>query len=129
MDFDARIQSIFDASDAGAIHFGEVIGQLFEAQIESYAVDYRSARIVCFRRDDRVVELHVPQQSVTIAENFDTDALKAAIKGAQEGRVKFPEFKALSQAAGCIGYSVWILGHHVTYFGRRGEVHTEPFPD
>ena len=39
----AVIQSTFEASNQGAIHFGQVIGQLVEAGVESYHVDYRSA--------------------------------------------------------------------------------------
>jgi hypothetical protein len=39
----------------------------------------------------------------------------------------YPEFKALTQAAGCIGYTVWIAGRHVVYLGRRGESHVERF--
>jgi hypothetical protein len=41
----------------------------------------------------------------------------------------YPEFKRLSEQAGCIGYIVWITGRHVTYFGRNGETHVERFPD
>jgi hypothetical protein len=44
-------------------------------------------------------------------------------------RVMYPEFKRLSQRAGCVGYVVWIAGRHVSYHGRRGEVHVERFPD
>ena len=40
----------------------------------------------------------------------------------------YPEFKVNSQRAGCIGYTVWIDGRHVTYAGRRGETHVERFP-
>jgi hypothetical protein len=43
--------------------------------------------------------------------------------------VMYPEFKKLSQQAGCVGYTVWIAGRHVTYVGRRGETHIERFPD
>lgn len=40
----------------------------------------------------------------------------------------YPEFKQLSQRAGCVGYTVWIEGRHVVYHGRRGETHVERFP-
>ena len=53
---------------------------------------------------------------------------RAAILGAQQGKVMYPEFKQLSQQAGCIGYTVWITGRHVTYYGRKGETHVERFP-
>ena len=41
----------------------------------------------------------------------------------------YPEFKKLSRQAGCIGYTVWIAGRHVSYYGRKGETHVERFPD
>jgi hypothetical protein len=49
--------------------------------------------------------------------------------GAHQGRVMVHAFKRLTQAAGCVGYMVWITGRHVTYLGRRGEVHAARFPD
>jgi len=58
--------------------------------------------------------------AVSLADAFDGAAVRAAILGAQQGRVMYPEFKLLSQQAGCTGYTVWIAGRHVTYFGRRG---------
>ncbi len=56
-------------------------------------------------------------------------AAQAAIRGAQRAEVVYPEFLELSRAAGCVGYMVWIAGRHVSYFGRKGEVHVERFPE
>ena len=38
------IQSTFDASNMGHMHFGEVIERLMSVQVEAYQVDYRSSR-------------------------------------------------------------------------------------
>lgn len=73
------------------------------------------------------VLLGAPSES--IADTFDAGAIRNAIAGAQQGRVMYPEFKQLSQRGGCVGYSVWIAGRHVAYYGRRGETHIERFPD
>jgi hypothetical protein len=40
-----------------------------------------------------------------------------------------PEFKKLSQRAGCVGYTVSIAGRHVTYRGQRCETQIERFPN
>ena len=56
---------------------------------------------------------------VDITMDFDAAALQAAIRDAQQGSVMYPQFKKLSRQAGCIGYTVWIAGHHVSYFGRQ----------
>ena len=125
----ALIQATFAASNNGTIHFGQVIGQLFSVGVEAYQVDYRAGRATYYLPSGDTVDLDFARPEQGIADTFSTDALRAAIRGAQQGTVMYPEFKLLSQQAGCIGYTVWIAGRHVSYFGRRGEVHIERFPD
>lgn len=125
----ATIQSTFDASNQGTIHFGQVIGQLVSAGVESYHVDYRSGRSTYYLPDGSTADFDFERPQEGIADAFDADAVRAAIVGAQQGRVMYPEFKTLSQRAGCVGYTVWIAGRHVVYLGRRGETHLERFPD
>ena len=125
----STIKSTFDASNLGSIHFGEVIGQLIEAGVESYHVDYRSGRSTYFLPDGNTVDFSFEHPQQGIADTFDGDAIRSIILEAQQGRVVYPEFKKLSQSAGCAAYTVWIAGRHVSYFGRRGETHIERFPD
>jgi uncharacterized protein YbcV (DUF1398 family) len=131
MDENARsvIQATLEASNQGQIHFGEVIRQLMSVQAESYHVDYRSGRTTCYLPDGSTFDFGFDLPKEPIAEAFDGDKVRAAILGAQQGRVLYPEFKLLSQRAGCTGYTVWIAGRHVTYVGRRGENHVERFPN
>lgn len=123
------IQATFDDSNHGRIHFGQLVGKLMHAQVESYHVDYRSGRTTCFLPQSETMDLRFELPKTIIAEAFDASALRSAIRGAQQGKVMYPEFKELSQQAGCVGYTVWITGRHVTYFGRQGETHIERFPD
>ena len=123
------IQATFDASNKGQIHFGDVIAQLMSVQVESYLVDYRSGRTTYYLTDGDTLDFAFEHPLEPIADAFDGEALRGAILGAQQGRVMYPEFKRLSQRAGCIGYTVWIAGRHVAYYGRRGETHVERFPD
>ncbi len=125
----AVIQATFEASSKGEIHFGEVIAQLMGVQVETYHVDYRSGRATYYLPDGATLDIGFEQPQEGIAEAFDGDAVRAAILGAQQGRVMYPEFKRLSQRAGCVGYTVWIAGRHVVYFGRRGETPIERFPN
>lgn len=125
----ATIQSTFEASNQGTIHFGQVIGQLVSAGVESYHVDYRSGRTTYYLLGGSTIDFSFERPQHDIADAFDGDAVRAAILGAQQGRVMYPEFKKLSQRAGCVAYTVWIAGRHVVYLGRRGETHTERFPD
>jgi uncharacterized protein YbcV (DUF1398 family) len=125
----ATIKSTFEASNLGTIHFGQVIGQLVGAGVESYHVDYRCGRTTYYLPDGSTADFSFERPQTGIADAFDGDAVRAAILGAQQGRVMYPEFKTLSQRAGCVAYTVWIAGRHVVYLGRRGETHVERFPD
>ncbi|MDO9134564.1 DUF1398 family protein [Hydrogenophaga sp.] len=123
------IQNTFDASNEGRIHFGQVVGQLLAVHVESYHVDYRAGRSTYYLPDGTTLDLPFPVADETMAGAFDAAAVRAAIQGEQQGQVMYPEFKRLSQRAGCIGYTVWLTGRHVSYHGRRGETHVERFPD
>ena len=125
----ASIENTFAASSHGSIHFGQVVGQLIQAGVESYHVDYRGRRATCYMPNGEVHAIDTGAPEPQIAAAFSPEGLIAAIRGAQAGAVKYPEFKRLSQAAGCASYTVWIAGRHVTYFGRKGETHIEKFPD
>lgn len=129
----SAIQATFDASSEGRIHFGEVIARLMAVHVESYHVDYRSGRATYYLPGGpaagATLDCAFELPELAVADAFDADALRSAIRAAQQGRVMYPEFKVLSQRAGCVGYTVWIMGRHVTYLGRRGETHVERFPD
>ncbi len=125
----AVIQSTFDSSNQGRIHFGQAISQLEAVHVEAYHVDYRAGRSTYYLPNDETMDLAFAPVGTAIASSFDGEAIRAAIRGAQQGTVMYPEFKRLSQNGGCVGYTVWIAGRQVTYFGRNGETHVERFPD
>lgn len=126
---EAVIRETLNASNERRIHFGQVIGNLVSAGLESYAVDYRTGRVTYYMPSGETLTLAQETAQVDIAAEFSGTGIKAAIVGAQRGEVMYPQFKQLSQAAGCIGYTVWLSGRHVTYYGRQGETHVEHFPD
>lgn len=122
------IEEWAEKSHAGSVSFGEVVGGLIQAGVESYYADYRRAATTYYLPDgsNHTIPLNIPPRAIPW--DFDQPALLDAIRGAQRGAVKYPEFLDLSIGAGCVGYIVWIAGKHVSYFGRRGEVHLERFP-
>lgn len=130
---DNTIQSVIHeaaiGSSEGRLHFGQIVNMLMQVGVEAYAVDYRVRRTTYYLPDDTTVAIDLNVPDVGIAKAFDVEAIRAAIRGSQQGVVKYPEFKRLSCVAGCIGYTVWIAGKHVTYFGRKGEMHIEHFPN
>lgn len=123
------IRTAATGSTEGQLHFGQVIGLLMQAGVESYVVDYRTDRATYYLPDDDTLSLDAGMPDVGIARGFDAQAVKDAIRGAQQGQVMYPEFKRLTRLAGCVGYTVWITGRFVSYYGRNGEALVERFPD
>lgn len=124
-----EIESCAHGAHEGTLNFGQVVGRLTAVSVESYHADYRRAEITYYlpTGDTHVVALPMPD--VAIPEAFEAAVVHEAIVGSQRGEVWYPEFLRRTQAAGCVGYVVWIAGRQVQYFGRRGEVHVERFPD
>ena len=122
------INAIAHASHRGAKSFGQQVGELMQLGVESYYADYRARSTTYYLPSGAAHSVPLPAPGVDIPPALDAAALQAAIRGAQTGVVHYPEFIQLSMAAGCVGYLVWISGKHVSYFGRKGEVHVEHFP-
>ena len=116
------------ASKDGTAHFPEIVAMLASVGVESYFADYRADVTTYYLPDGTTHAVALPPPDVAIADAFDAAGVLEAIRGAQAGRVMYPEFLRLSRAAGCVGYVTWIAGRHVSYFGRRGETHVERFP-
>jgi uncharacterized protein YbcV (DUF1398 family) len=122
------IEQCAQSSKDGTAHFPDIVAALAEAGVESYFADYRADATTYYLPDGQTHAVALAPPDVPIAAAFDATALQQAIRGAQAGRVTYPEFLGLSRAAGCVGYVTWIAGRHVSYFGRRGETHVEHFP-
>ena len=116
------------SSKDGTAHFPDIVAALAGVGVESYFADYRADLTTYYLPDGSTHAVALAPPGVAIADAFDAAAVQQAIRGAQAGRVMYPEFLRLSRAAGCVGYVAWIAGRHVTYFGRRGETHVERFP-
>jgi hypothetical protein len=67
------IEATFNASNQGTIHFGQVIGQLVGAGVESYHVDYRSGRTTYYLPDGSTADFNYELPQNGIAEAFDSD--------------------------------------------------------
>jgi uncharacterized protein YbcV (DUF1398 family) len=84
-------------SSEGRLHFGQVIGLLMQADVESYAADYRTRLTTYYLSDGDTLSLELAMPDVDIAQDFDTAAVQAAIREALQGAVMYPEFKKLSR--------------------------------
>lgn len=121
------IQDTFEASHEGRILFVEVVARLTEAGVESYRVDHRTRWATYYLPDGETLELPIGKPDEVIVDAFDACAIVSAIRKAQQGLVKYPEFLRLTHLAGCVAHTVWLTSRQVTYYGRNGEVHVERF--
>lgn len=122
------IEQCAHESQSGLLSFAQALGRLIEVGVESYFADYRNHSTTYYLSNNEVYTIPMDIPIVEIQSEFQKEGLVSAIRGAQSNTIKYPEFVKLTISAGCMGYIVWITGRHVSYFGRRGEVHVEHFP-
>lgn len=115
-------------SHEGTIDFGSVVVKLTAAGVESYHADYRRGETTYYTAAGASHVITTAPDETPIADAFVAADVQAAVRGAQRGEVRYPEFVRRTRAAGCVGYVVWLAGRQVQYFGRRGEIHVEHMP-
>jgi uncharacterized protein YbcV (DUF1398 family) len=110
--------------------FPQTVGALMQQGFESYSVDYRRAKAIYYRPDGDSVELATHRFDLLVAEAFNTTAIQAAIREAQQlaPGYTYEGFCRKVMNAGCAGYIVSFSGRRAVYFGRTAETHVEPFP-
>jgi uncharacterized protein YbcV (DUF1398 family) len=114
---------------SGTITFPQVVGKLLAEGIESYHVDL-------VRSENRYYmpsgETHVEKVSFdhSQAESvFSSLGVQSAIKAIQNNEINYVQFVNQVLHSGCVYYIAYLSGRQVVYFGRRGEMHIERFPD
>lgn len=124
----ALIEQTAQAAAAGFIPFPTVVGNLVAAGVEYYHIDYVRHLQTCYSGSEEVhvapLDFNVP----TVAEDFNTAALVAAIRDSQLRGQGFPDFSVRAAQAGVQGYTAFLRGQRVVYQGRQGDQHTEWFP-
>lgn len=112
------------------MNFPQIVDTLMQAGFESYSIDYRRAKAIYYRPDGNSVELATHRLDVPVAEAFNTAAIQAAIREAQQlvPGYTYEGFCRRVMDAGCAGYIVSFSGRRAVYFGRTAEVHVERFP-
>jgi uncharacterized protein YbcV (DUF1398 family) len=110
--------------------FPQIVDTLMREGFESYSVDYRRAKAIYYRPDGDSVELTTHRLDVPIAEPFNTAAIQAAIREAQQlvPGYTYAGFCRNVMDAGCVGYIVSFSGRRAVYFGRTAAMHVEHFP-
>lgn len=114
---------------AGTLTFPEVVAKLAAVGVERYHADYSRREITYYWPDGRNEVVAVPHEEHPTGDRFDAAAVAEAVRASQQGLHTYADFIRKTTAAGCIGYFVQLTGRQVQYFGRRGEMHVEKFPD
>lgn len=122
------LNEMADASMNGTIPFGAIVGKLMEAGVESYRVDFVRKEKIYYMPNGESHLVSINFKDHVLAQEFNTEGIQAAIKASQRGEIKFVEFIPRALDAGVHNYTVYIAGKKVIYFGRKGESHTELFP-
>jgi uncharacterized protein YbcV (DUF1398 family) len=113
---------------AGTISFPEVVSQLLATGVEYYHVDYIGLKKTYYGEDGSVAVTPVTFEGLPpVAAEFSPEALRAAILDSQQKGQKFRDFTRRAMEAGVQGYYAFFKGKRVTYFGRKGDQHTEWF--
>jgi uncharacterized protein YbcV (DUF1398 family) len=113
----------------GTLSFPEIVGQLIEAGVEYYHVDYIAMRTMFYGADGAVVVTPIGFEGLPpVAPDFDAAALREAILDSQRNGQAYRDFTRRAMAAGVQGYFAFLRGQRVTYLGRQGDQHTEWFP-
>jgi len=114
-------------SHQGIIAFPEVVRALEQAGVERYHTDLCRAEHIYYLPNG---ESHLEPMGALpsrLAPAFSAADVEAAVRAVQRGGVVYMDFVRRIMAAGCVGYWVSIAGRCVQYFGRKGEMHQEPF--
>ncbi|MFN4183793.1 MAG: DUF1398 domain-containing protein [Hyphomonas sp.] len=126
----AIAQNCLAGSYADTLSFPEAVGALTAAGFEGYLVDYRANTRTHYLPSGEALILPNPEDDGPVAEAFEAGVIAAAIRWAQSGAADYTYagFSRRVAQAGCAGYLASFRGRCVVYFGRKGETHTEHFP-
>jgi uncharacterized protein YbcV (DUF1398 family) len=129
--YEAIARNCLAASEDGSMSFPQIVGALIGAGFESYLIDFRSGRATYYLSDGESIGFPTHADDTPIAPAFDTAAIQAAIREAQQlvPGYTYLGFCEKVRRAGCAGYLVSFSGRRALYFGRTAETHVELFPE
>ena len=123
------MHAVMAETQAGQLIFPEVVRRLMEVGVESYFCDAAAMQETLYFRDGQTHTAKMTLPHTRSRKSFPKTGIVAAVRGAQSDTIRYPEFMKQSAAAGVIAYWAFLTGRQVIYFGRKGEMHIEKFPD
>lgn len=123
------IHEAAQATLTGKVPFPQVVAQLMAAGVEYYHVDYLARRKHFHDGSGTCVSTTITYETLPpVAPELDIDSLRANIRDSQQNKQNYRDFTIRAMQAGVQGYTAFLRGKRVSYFGRTGDQHTEWFP-
>ena len=122
------VEQVLRASEAGEVVFPEVVRRMVEAGVESYFTDFVKGETTFYDGEGSTHTVAKGLGAGDVVGAFSGEGVVGAIRAAQADTIRFPEFMRRAKAAGVAGYWAFLAGRKVVYFGRKGEMHVEEFP-
>ncbi|MDG3005022.1 hypothetical protein [Paludisphaera mucosa] len=113
---------------AGRITFPEVVGRLLATGVERYDADLARMELRHYAAAGAIHVEPLPlADAPAVPRTFSAEGVRSAVAAAQGREVDYPGFLRRIMAAGTVGYTAFLGGRRVVYFGRDGDCHVEPF--
>jgi uncharacterized protein YbcV (DUF1398 family) len=125
----AIIQQCTKRSDENSIAFPDVVQQLMTAGVESYRADLVRADKTYYLPNGETLVTPSDRVAGMAPSEFSADAVAAAVKSIQQGKIDYAEFCRRIVEAGCVNYVVSLVGRRAIYSGRSGDCYVERFPN
>lgn len=125
---------VLDECTQGALNgvttFPETLMRIGPIGVERYHADLVRMEKTYYFKDGRTYVVRLPVSGMpSLAREFDAAAVAKTVKTIQRGEIDYQGFLRRVVAAGCTAYAVFLDGRHAAYYGRKGEVYVEKFPD
>ncbi|WP_165252125.1 DUF1398 family protein [Paludisphaera soli] len=122
------LHECLELSLSGRIAFPEVVARMLATGVERYDADLTRRELRHYATDDSTHAESLPlADAPMVAREFSATAVRSAVASAQRREIDYPHFLRRIMAAGSVGYTAYLAGRKVVYFGRAGETHVEPF--
>lgn len=113
---------------AGTMTFPEVVGLLLAEGVESYHADLVKLEKTFYMPDGETFVEELKYEPPMIGKDFSADSVIVAIQAIQRKEINYKEFLRQIMEAGTTAYFVFLNGKKAIYYGRKGDLHIEHFP-
>ncbi|QDK36356.1 hypothetical protein [Bdellovibrio sp. NC01] len=119
------LRTATDQTLSNQISFEDMCDKFLRAGIESAHVDLFAKRITFHTPEAHVYEESFYFEGPRVADIFSEEKIILDFKSLLLRKLSLHEFFNFIMLAGVTGFTIYLLGKKVLFFGRRGEYHLE----